>query len=1025
MKKIFACVILFILVFGTSVKTNAQFIKEKVCVGGSNDEYWKKIFYTKDSGKILIGTTNSPMYGYQGGLDLFLVKFSKYDKVEWSKAIGTELDDEFLDLVYSANKNAYYLTYISSNAGKDSIKKIISKVDLNGYEIWQKDNFLPTVYKYNVKSTFNGITQSFSIIENKFDVHFLNNDTIVVFDVKTDSTTKCLGINAAKIAPNGNILLSKFIQFATNPYLYKRYTYDNNPLGDHSNYISVSYNNSQNFAIGFTLRTDKEPNYNSIDYNNYIYTLNNNLDIIRTFNTKAQIPLAGSFISNIVKLPNNNFYIEFGDYNGSSTSSITKIFLNDSLRLLKNYSDTYKIFGKSKTYIINNSLICLNTTFKILPTTETYNKFIKFDFDGNSLINKTLHYEPGVSYSNGNSTNYFALDVIKTISGFMYLSKKVSPFSNRSNVDTLFSIDFNGNTVSKVALDTSISYNGVQYRSNGFTPKQEIIPNLEKNDTTGIQFFLYSNTCTPDKRTNLYGKINYSFNGNKTSFKYGETPRSVGYYLFFNFNGDELVDYFDLNNAFTGCLGKDITLYIIDSKSSTIKGIAFIDNNNNNLYNAGTDILYTQGYTKSTKQNINQMAYLNTIGEYAHAVDTGTYNTTFIGYNNYYTITPISKTTTHAIYGFIDTVDFVLKPKGNIKDLRVTLVNTWVTRPGFTNSYEAVYVNEGTTAVNNASVAVVLDNRLTYNSAVPTPTAIFGDTLKWNLASLNPTQEGKIKINFTGKVPPTLNGNDSLLSNAIIYPVIGDTTPIDNNYTLTDIARNAFDPNDKNIEANANLTPTQISNGDYITYRVRFQNKGNFYATNVIIKDTLESNLDWSSLQVIAASHTGLQTSISGNNIVEFKFNNINLPASSVNELASHGYIIFKIKPKNNLVAGNTIKNTAHITFDFNTPIKTTTAIAKVSTVTSTINKHNTIGELNLYPNPNNGNFTIDFVSKGNYPITISLFDVTGKMVYQQNVQHNNQSLIQISDAVLASGLYNIQISSTNDVWNKKVMITK
>jgi hypothetical protein len=194
---------------------------------------------------------------------------------------------------------------------------------------------------------------------------------------------------------------------------------------------------------------------------------------------------------------------------------------------------------------------------------------------------------------------------------------------------------------------------------------------------------------------------------------------------------------------------------------------------------------------------------------------------------------------------------------------------------------------------------------------------------------------------------------------------------------------------------------------------------------HVSIKDTKENNLDWSSLQVIATSHTGLQTSVACNNIIEFRFNNINLPAVSVNEPASHGYIIFKIKPKNNLVAGNTIKNTAHITFDFNIPIKTNTAIAKVSTVTATYNKNNTVGELNLFQNPNNRDFTIDFISKGNYPITISLFDVTRKMVYQQNVQHNNQSLIQMSDAVLTAGLYNIQISSTNDVWNKKVMITK
>lgn len=80
---------------------------------------------------------------------------------------------------------------------------------------------------------------------------------------------------------------------------------------------------------------------------------------------------------------------------------------------------------------------------------------------------------------------------------------------------------------------------------------------------------------------------------------------------------------------------------------------------------------------------------------------------------------------------------------------------------------------------------------------------------------------------------------------------------------------------------------------------------------------------------------------------------------------------------------------------------------------------------LNIYPNPNNGNFTIDFTSKGNYPITISLFDVTGKIIYQQNMQHNNKSLIQIADDVIAAGIYNLQISSTNDVWNKKVMITR
>lgn len=93
--------------------------------------------------------------------------------------------------------------------------------------------------------------------------------------------------------------------------------------------------------------------------------------------------------------------------------------------------------------------------------------------------------------------------------------------------------------------------------------------------------------------------------------------------------------------------------------------------------------------------------------------------------------------------------------------------------------------------------------------------------------------------------------------------------------------------------------------------------------------------------------------------------------------------------------------------------------------VISSVKHHTTSDFLSIYPNPNNGNFTIDFSSKGNYPITISLFDVTGKIVYQQTVLHNDKSLISINEVVLASGMYNIQISSANDVWNKKVLITK
>ncbi len=91
----------------------------------------------------------------------------------------------------------------------------------------------------------------------------------------------------------------------------------------------------------------------------------------------------------------------------------------------------------------------------------------------------------------------------------------------------------------------------------------------------------------------------------------------------------------------------------------------------------------------------------------------------------------------------------------------------------------------------------------------------------------------------------------------------------------------------------------------------------------------------------------------------------------------------------------------------------------------SSIKQKKSYGFLNIFPNPNDGNFTIGFASTGNFPITITLMDVTGKVVYRQTLQHRNESFIQISDAVLPSGMYNVQISSSWDTWNKKIMITK
>jgi hypothetical protein len=149
-----------------------------------------------------------------------------------------------------------------------------------------------------------------------------------------------------------------------------------------------------------------------------------------------------------------------------------------------------------------------------------------------------------------------------------------------------------------------------------------------------------------------------------------------------------------------------------------------------------------------------------------------------------------------------------------------------------------------------------------------------------------------------------------------------DVTAFNNKDTLKQIVTGSFDPNGKTESHGGIITPQHISGNTPLTYLVRFQNTGTDTAFSVTVRDTLENRLDWSSFEMVAASHP-YQLTIAGNDKLTWTFNNILLPDSNVNEPASHGYIAYRIKPKPSVMVGDTIRNTAAIYFDFNLPVLT------------------------------------------------------------------------------------------------------
>ena len=466
-----------------------------------------------------------------------------------------------------------------------------------------------------------------------------------------------------------------------------------------------------------------------------------------------------------------------------------------------------------------------------------------------------------------------------------------------------------------------------------------------------------------------------------------------------------------------GLYSLNSSLYSLNA--NFIKGIAYLDANNNNTYNNG-EAIYYNGYITAQKNTeaVTQHLANNTI--YNLSIDTGTYTTKLQLYHNYYTTTPAQFVRTHATYGNIDTLLFALHPIPGIHDVQVDLINNWFTRMGQQNSYSATIKNMGT-SIANGKLKLVLDHRLLNVSSTPPFNNRNGDTLSWNVVNVQPNASATVTITFTGTTPPDLNAGDTLFSRLYYESDSIDVTPIDNSSSVSEIIRASYDPNEKSILSGEKLTPAQVANGNYISYIVHFQNTGNDTAFTVVVLDTLSPNVDMNSLQVTRASHPYTLDIINGH-ILKFTFRNIRL-SYNTNNTSSTGYVAYKIKPLSSLSAGSVVNNTAQIFFDYNQPISTSTVQTQIYLISAVQHQHSQSGNLQLYPNPNNGNFSLNYDNNGVANLYLQVLDVSGKTVLEKQVAHQDKSEIKLNLSGLQKGIYWIKLTDRNEFYTKAVII--
>ena len=174
----------------------------------------------------------------------------------------------------------------------------------------------------------------------------------------------------------------------------------------------------------------------------------------------------------------------------------------------------------------------------------------------------------------------------------------------------------------------------------------------------------------------------------------------------------------------------------------------------------------------------------------------------------------------------------------------------------------------------------------------------------------------------------------------------------------------SYDPNDKLVSPNR---PDSLGLIDEpISYTIRFQNTGNAYAENVVVRDTISDDLDMNTFRVIDSSHPDVLSVVhnpDNNHIVNFRFDNIFLPDSTENYAGSNGFVLYQISAKDGTSINTEINNTGHIYFDFNPAIVTnTTSTTLVDTfpVIVAVEDYVFEEEVSIFPNPTKGLIQFD-----------------------------------------------------------------
>jgi uncharacterized repeat protein (TIGR01451 family) len=222
------------------------------------------------------------------------------------------------------------------------------------------------------------------------------------------------------------------------------------------------------------------------------------------------------------------------------------------------------------------------------------------------------------------------------------------------------------------------------------------------------------------------------------------------------------------------------------------------------------------------------------------------------------------------------------------------------------------------------------------------------------------------------------------------------------------VVTGSYDPNDKTGYPIGQTNQKYIQPNQQLQYVIRFQNTGTDTAFTVVIRDTLDTDLNIFTVTSGVSSHQ-YDFRMYGPRVLEWTFNNILLPDSTTNSDGSNGFVTFHVEQVPNLISGTEITNDADIYFDFNDPITTNTTMHRIyEGFVSVLNLEELTQKgksLLVYPNPTSNSITIKGEKNMNQPFYI--FDQMGREVVKGKLTGTET---EVNLSALSKGMYTLKI---------------